>query len=286
MKRVVFGIACLSASFLVAMGCSSESNSTEAPKDSAAPVDSAKPVVVVDSGPAAPACYSIPKDTNGNEVDVDTLISALTNPAAYDYHASLAPASGCSAADVTALVAAVEAKNNAAGATATARFQFQNDVAGLDGVSTTCKSCVSAEYATAKGPTTKWGVSGARHTAARAFELPGNAFGANLFGCAQASGAVTEAQARASYRAALCTSFACGGCGQDAAARNECLAFALSKDGICESFDADAKAADSALKAALAAGGTCDGLDKIVTVFCGAGAVATDAGTSDAAAAQ
>ena len=293
MKRVILGIACVSASVLIAVGCSS-SDSAGTPVvgvDSAVTADTAPPAPrpdaqppakpdakpAVDSGPSSPACYSLPAvNTQGDKATPEQVVQALSNVSAYGYHPPMAASGGCSPADVSAFVVAVDAKNAANTSKSYAgTFLTQLDAAGVEGVSESCKSCIVAEYTIANGPTARWGVSGGRSTEARAPSTPTNLFSVNTIGCTQLLGATTEAQARALHRGNSCSAVLCQACTSQLDLR-ECSEYALS-DGACSSFKADFDAAAPTANPLVSAGGACADLSKVVTAFCGR-LVGADAG--------
>ena len=287
---------------LVAVGCTTETTITgggTVPPDTSVPpvvtpdtstpkADTNKPLA--DSGPAIPdppACYNV----QGQRGD----IIAAFEPGAGNQFAfgnPLPSSSGaCSAADVTALSNALSPPAVDGGARPDG-INLQFELAGLSGVSASCKTCAGAEYNTTTNPShTKWGISGSLWTSmpvdggAPKFDFAGgNPLGDNDFGCRVNAGEITLAQAQAAYQVQGCYVVACGGasggCGgatpaENNALFNECASYAL-EFGACKAkWTADAQAVLGGGSTATVA---CTDTKGVVNTFCGTRSVVTDAG--------
>ncbi len=242
--------------------------------DTGSKPDSGKPVEV-DAGrtPGAPPCYN--QDSSGAD-----LLQLATNDLGFGYHNAYPRASGCSAGDITAVVNVLREQGARPEAGPDAFRSFQYSYNTLSGVSASCKACIGSEYQQTgeNEEAYKWGPSGLRtDPALTQYNLPSNRNFFNFFGCTEARGILTEAEAQAVSDFDACTDLACqlgetaSSCGaQGSAKERACVSFAANAGGACESLtearDAavgiiiDAKAFDP---------GVCGDLAGVLNAFCG-----------------
>ena len=229
--------------------------------------DAGKPVGV-DAGqtPGAPPCYN--QDVAGLDI-----FDGATSDLGYGYHKALPRASGCSAADITAV-------GNAVSSTTSGFKSFQYSYSTLSGVSATCKACIGAEYnqTGGDGSTYKWSPSGLRtDPALTQYDLPSSRNFFNFFGCTEARGILTEAEAQAMSDFDACTQIACpaadtaSSCGaQGSNKERACISFAANAGGACESLtEARDAAVGTALDAKAFDAGICGDLTGVLNAFCG-----------------
>ncbi len=231
----------------------------EQPKpDAAAPTPDTGASQVDAGGPSGPGCYQ-------SQLGTDQEIAFVAyDTSQYGYHEPLARSPGaCSTADITAF----------ANYTQTQAFKSNQYSTATAPVSTTCKTCVSAEYNTAASPTSRpWGVSGLRTNAELTqYEPPSNRAFYNQYGCYQNEGVISASEARAFANIKTCLSFVCptGSSGQACGAANStadqaCQNYALSS-GACTLDVSLAGAAQQKINAST----KCKTIDDILNAFCG-----------------
>ena len=213
-----------------------------------------------DAGSNIPVCY--------NTADGDAQIfAASTDPAsAFGYHPAMPPATGCSAADITAYEAAINSGNF---------LSVQYSTNSAAGVSAACKSCIMAEYGNASTSSNPWGVSGLRTDAQLTrYELPSSSSFFNFYGCTEARGVLTAAEAAAIYGLETCLGFACPlsddptACGTSSnPTYNACVDYAMTS-GACAPLAAAGNAAATKAQNALVSG-VCGDVAGVIDAFCG-----------------
>lgn len=271
MNRILLGLGGVGMMIVVAVGCSSDDDNKNNNGNDSGVADTGtdtKPVVtdtgVKDTGNGIPTCY------NQEQTDEQILEGASNSAEGFGYHPAMAIGSGCSEADITAYTTALESDT----------FKSpQLSTATIAGLSATCKSCLGAEFAqpratAAEKAATKWGVSGLWTNAALTqYDLPSNRSFFNWYGCTEAKGVLTGAEAKAISDLETCLDIACptsqdgSACGASGSTKQRaCITYATTK-GACTTLQAAGAAAATKAQSALVAG-ECGDVVGLIKTFC------------------